>query len=81
MILIAFMWARILSGPDKFKRVIKYQTLSTSFHGGFESTFWTNFGCRSIWSGLFANLKRLGGGGIMPPSELGYFKSYDNETW
>ena len=37
MILIAFMWARIPLGPDSFRRVIKYQTLRTSFHGGFES--------------------------------------------
>ena len=37
MILIALMWARIPSGPDNFKRVIKYQTLRTSFYGGFES--------------------------------------------
>ena len=37
MILIALMWARIPSGPDNFKRVIQYQTLGTSFHGGFES--------------------------------------------
>ena len=33
-----------------------------------------------MWSGLFANLKRLGGGGEMAPSELGYFKSDDDET-
>ena len=37
MILIALMWARIPPGPDNFKRVIKYQTLRTSFYGGFES--------------------------------------------
>ena len=36
---IRWVWARILSGPDKFKRVIKYHTLSTSFNGGFKSTF------------------------------------------
>ena len=29
--------AQILSGPDHFKRDIKYQTLRTSFYGGFES--------------------------------------------
>ena len=31
MILIALMWAQIPLGPDNFKRVIKYQTLRTSF--------------------------------------------------
>ena len=31
------MWARVPSSPDNFKRVIKYHTLRTSFHGGFES--------------------------------------------
>ena len=46
MILIALMWARIPLGPDNFKRVIKYQTLRTSFYDGFESAakFETNFG-------------------------------------
>ena len=33
MILIALMGARIPSGLDNFKRVIKYQTLRTSFYG------------------------------------------------
>ena len=37
MILIALMWAQIPLGPDNFKRIIKYQTLSISFYGGFES--------------------------------------------
>ena len=37
MILIALMWAQISSGPDNFKRVIKYQTFWTSFYDGFES--------------------------------------------
>ena len=32
-----------------------------------------------IWTGLFANLKRLEGG--MSPSYPGYFNSDDNETW
>ena len=47
------MWARIPSGPDNFKRVIKYQT---SFYSGFESvtnivfSFETNFGWRSTQS-------------------------------
>ena len=37
MILIALMSARIPSGPDNFKRVIKCQTFQTSVYGGFES--------------------------------------------
>ena len=37
MILIALMWNRIPQGPDNFKRVIKYQALTASFYGGFES--------------------------------------------
>ena len=37
MTLIALIWARIPSGPDNFKSVIKYQTLRTSFYGGSES--------------------------------------------
>ena len=36
MILITLMGARIPSGFGNFKRVIKYQTLGTSFYGGFE---------------------------------------------
>ena len=56
MILIALICAQIPPGPDKFKRVIKYQTFQTSFHSGFESlanivfSFETNFGQRSIQS-------------------------------
>ena len=63
MILIAFMWGRTPSGPDHFKRVIKYQTLRSSFYGGFESaanitlngsppkfSLKINFGWRSIQS-------------------------------
>ena len=36
-----------------------------------------------IWTGLFAHLKRLvgGGGAFWPTSLLGYFKSEDDETW
>ena len=54
MILIALMWARILSGPDNFKRVIKFQTFRTSFYSGLESvanivfSFETDFGWGSI---------------------------------
>ena len=54
MILIALMWARIPSGNDNFKTVIKYQTFRDSFYGGFESvannvfSFETNFGWKSI---------------------------------
>ena len=50
MILIALMWARILPGPDNFKRVIRFQTFETPLYGGFESVanivfpFETNFG-------------------------------------
>ena len=50
LILIALMWARIPLGPDKFERVIKYHTIQTSFHGGFDSlaniacSFEINFG-------------------------------------
>ena len=50
MILIALMWARILPGPDSFKRVIKYKTFKTSLFCDFESvadivfSFETNFG-------------------------------------
>ena len=42
MILMALMWTQIPSDPDNFKRIIKYQTLRTSFCGGFESVdqFW-----------------------------------------
>ena len=51
-ILIALMWARISSGPDNFKRAIKYQTLQVPFYNGFETvaniafSFETNFGWR-----------------------------------
>ena len=36
-----------------------------------------------IWTGFFANLKRLGGGGggQKASSKLSFFKSDDNETW
>ena len=34
----------------------------------------------AIWTGLFANLKRLGGGGGMPLLTW-LFKSDDDETW
>ena len=35
-----------------------------------------------IWTGLFANLKRLGGPFCPPPPPyLGYFRSDDDETW
>ena len=56
MILIALMWARILPGPDNFKRVIKYQTFKNSFYCDFESvanivfSFEIKFGWRSIQS-------------------------------
>ena len=56
MILIALMWTRIPSGPDNFKRIIKYQTFQTSFYGGFKSvanivfSFETNLEWRSIQS-------------------------------
>ena len=50
MILIALMWAQIPLAPDNFQRVVKYQTLKTSFYCDFESvanivfSFETNFG-------------------------------------
>ena len=56
MILIALMWDRIPPGPDNFKRVIKHQTLQTSFYCDFESManivflFETNFEQRCIQS-------------------------------
>ena len=56
MALIALVCARIPSGPDTFKRVIKYQTFQISFQGCFESvanivfSCQTNFGLRSIQS-------------------------------
>ena len=51
MILIALMCARIPSGPDNFKRIIKYQTVQTLFYESIANivfSFKTNFGWRSI---------------------------------
>ena len=59
MFFIALMWAQIPSGPEKFKRVFKYQTFCTSFYSGFESvanivvsieTFWVKIHLKSIYN-------------------------------